>query len=138
MRFPFAFVEVNKCYRDITSVKNLRSYSVRRSGTIGMLMNTSRPLVVGAAVGLLISATAMALIWFGVAGVLWVGNTDLMYVFWPSSRILTVGWSSTIPGISNTVLSVAINCFLYMALAYALHSVWRIVRRSVNHSGRGL
>ena len=76
--------------------------------------------MVGGVVGLVVSSAVLGLLWFGVAGVLVVGNTDLMYVFWPSSVILVFGWHSTISGVLITALSVAINCFLYMALAYAL------------------
>jgi len=70
----------------------------------------------------------LMLLWFGVAGVLIVGHTDTMYVLWPSSSILTVGWRSTVPGVMTTMASVAINCLLYMAIVYVLHRVVRIVR----------
>lgn len=62
----------------------------------------------------------LALLWFGVAGVLVVGKTDLMYVFWPASVMLVAGWCRTIPGIMITASAVAINCLLYMAVAYSL------------------
>ena len=91
-------------------------------------MTTRRVLLAGGIVGLGVSGTVLALIWFGVAGVLIVGRTDLMYVFWPSSVMLVVGWSTTIPGIMITASSVVINCLLYMALAYALRQVARLVR----------
>jgi hypothetical protein len=39
------------------------------------------------------------------------------------SLMLTVNWRSTAPGIATTVASVAINCVLYMAVAYALYRV---------------
>jgi hypothetical protein len=48
-------------------------------------MTTRQVLIVGGIVGLLVSSGVLALIWFGVAGVLGVGKTDLMHVFWPSS-----------------------------------------------------
>jgi len=57
---------------------------------------------------------ALALLWFGVAGVLYTGNTNLMHVFWPSSVMLVGGWCCTVPGIMITASSVVINCSLYM------------------------
>ncbi len=94
-------------------------------------MTTRQVLIVGGIVGLLLSSTVLALLWFGVAGVLVVGKTDLMYVFWPSSVMLLTSWRSTIPGIMLTASSVAINCLLYMALGYALLRVVRLVRSSL-------
>ncbi len=90
-------------------------------------MTTRVVLIVGAIVGLLVSSAVLALMWFGVAGVLYVGRTDLMRIFWPSSVILTVGWRTTIPGIMITASSVVINCMLYMALAYAIRQVARLI-----------
>jgi hypothetical protein len=86
-------------------------------------MTTQRVLLIGVVVGLCVSIAVLALLWFGVAGVLVVGHTDLMYVFWPSSLMLTTGWRTTLPGIGTTVVSVAVNCLLYMAVAYGLHRV---------------
>jgi len=93
-------------------------------------VTTRQVLIVGGIVGLLLSSAVLALIWFGVAGVLTVGRTDLnlMYVIWPSSVMLTGGWRTTIPGVMITASSVVINCLLYMALAYALVRVARLVR----------
>lgn len=69
-------------------------------------MATRLVLGIGAFVGFCVSLAVLALLWFGVAGVLNVGRTDLMYIFWPSSQMLTVGWRSTAPGIAMTVISV--------------------------------
>lgn len=91
-------------------------------------LTTRQVLLAGGIVGLSVSGAVLALIWFGVAGVLTVGRTDLMYVFWPSSVMLIVGWRSTIPGMMITASSVGINCLLYMALAYALRRVVQLVR----------
>jgi hypothetical protein len=91
-------------------------------------MATRQVLIVGGVVGLVMSSAVLALLWFGVAGVLVIGNTDLMYVFWPSSVMLVVGWRSTIPGMFITALSVLINCLLYMMLAYTLRRVVGLVR----------
>jgi len=82
-------------------------------------------------VGFCVSIAVLVLLWFGVAGVLIVGGTDLMYLFWPSSLMLTVGWHSTFPGVMTTVASVGLNCVAYMAFAYLLHSVVRIARCTV-------
>ncbi len=91
-------------------------------------MTSRQVLMVGGIVGLLVSSAVLALLWFGVAGILISGKTDLMYVFWPSSVMLVTNWRSTIPGMMITASSVAINCLLYMALAYALLRVTRLVR----------
>jgi hypothetical protein len=80
-------------------------------------------LLIGVFVGFCVSLAVLALLWFGVAGVLNVGRTDLMYIFWPSSLMLTVGWRSTAHGIATTVVSVAINCLLYMAVAYGFYRI---------------
>ena len=82
----------------------------------------------GGVVGLLVSSVVLALFWFGVAGVLVIGKTDLKYIFWPSSVMLVASWRSTIPGMMITASSVAINCLLYMVFAYALLSFARVVR----------
>ncbi|MGA9980639.1 MAG: hypothetical protein WBQ08_18605 [Candidatus Sulfotelmatobacter sp.] len=84
-------------------------------------------LIVGGIVGLLVSTAVLALLWFGVAGALVVGRTDLMYVFWPASVMLVGGWRGTIPGMMITATAVAINCLLYMAVAYFLRVVVRLV-----------
>jgi len=91
-------------------------------------MTTRQILIVGGTVGLLVSSALLALLWFGAAGVLVIGKTDLMYVFWPSSVMLVTGWRSTIPGMMITASSVVINCLLYMAFAYALLRFARLVR----------
>jgi len=94
-------------------------------------MATRLVLGIGACVGFCVSLVVLALLWFGVAGVLNVGQTDLMYIFWPSSLMLTVGWRSTAPGIATTIVSVAINCVLYMAVAYGLYRIVLGVKKSV-------
>ena len=94
-------------------------------------MTLRQILLTGAVVGLCVSMAVLALLWFGVSGILVVGRFDLMYIFWPSSLMLTVGWRSTVHGITITVESVVINCLLYMAIAYALHHVMRAVYRTV-------
>jgi hypothetical protein len=91
-------------------------------------MTTRQVLIIGGIVGLLVSSAVLALLWFGVAGVLVIGKIDLTYVFWPSSVMLVTGWRSTIPGMMITASSVVINCLLYMAFAYALLRSARLVR----------
>ena len=92
-------------------------------------MTTRQALIVGGIVGLLVSTVVLALLWFGVSGVLIVGKTDLMYVFWPASVMLVVGWRSTIHGMMITALAIAINCLLYMGVAYFLRLVVRLSTR---------
>ena len=45
--------------------------------------------------------------------------------------MLTLGWRSTAPGIATTVMSVAINCLLYMAVAYGFYHIVLAVNKSV-------
>ena len=94
-------------------------------------MTTRQVLLSGAAVGLCVSTAVLVLLWFDVAGVLNVGRTDVMYILWPSSLMLTSDWRSTVPGVAATIASVGINCLLYMALAYALSCILRSFDRSV-------
>jgi hypothetical protein len=88
-------------------------------------------LLIGALFGLAVSGAVLTLLGFGVAGVLHSNGTgtDWMHVFWPASVMLVVGWRSTIPGLVITVSAVAINCFLYMAIAYVLWQLARLLRR---------
>jgi hypothetical protein len=92
-------------------------------------MRLSLALRVGAVMGLLISCGILALFWFGVAGVLRVGHTDLTHLLWPSSVMLVGGWRSTVPGVMITVSSVAINCLLYAAVVFVLGSIAGAVLR---------
>ena len=94
-------------------------------------MTTKRVLLAGVAVGFCVSIAVLVLLWFGVAGVLNIGRTDLMYILWPSSLILTSGWRSSFVGVATTVVSVGVNCLLYMAGAYGLYCVVRTLGRSV-------
>ena len=91
-------------------------------------MSTRQVLIVGGIVGLLVSSAVLALLWFGVAGVLYVSGSNLMYVFWPSSVMLVTTWRSTVPGVMITLSSVAINCLLYMSVAYALTRLAQLIR----------
>lgn len=48
-------------------------------------MSTRQVTISAAAVGLVVSLGILALIGSGTAGVLVIGQTDLMYLLWPSS-----------------------------------------------------
>jgi hypothetical protein len=103
---------------------------VRERGAV--LLTAKTAALIGGGVGLVVSAAVLALLWFGVAGVLGtIGQTDLMFVLWPSSFILLVGWHSTIRGIMMTVFSVATNCLLYSAIALLLRACIRQVLQRV-------
>ncbi|HZQ19267.1 MAG TPA: hypothetical protein VFA90_11125 [Terriglobales bacterium] len=96
-------------------------------------MNTRTVLLIGTLLGIASSGAVLTLLWFGVAGVLQVGGTDLMRLLWPSSVMLVMGWRRTIPGIMITASAVAINCLLYTLIAY---STWRLVRLFRRVEGR--
>lgn len=101
-------------------------------------MVTTRRVAYGAGViGLIVSGIMLALLAFGVSGVLTVGKTDLMYILWPSSMMLIVGWRTTVAGITITAFAVALNCLLYAGGAILLRltaiATLRVVDR---HSAR--
>ena len=121
------FQKVNDCNRDVTTVTS-GGIAFRDEWRHNQSMTTRQVLIVGGIVGLFVSSAVLALIWLGAGGVLAIGKTDLMYIIWPSSVMLVVGWRNTIPGIMITASSVVINCLLYTALAYALLRVARLVR----------
>jgi hypothetical protein len=52
-----------------------------------------------------ISVGILALPPMGVSGVLFVNQVDFMYVLWPFSLMLTVGWRTTPLGAAITLLS---------------------------------
>jgi hypothetical protein len=79
----------------------------------------------GGVVGLVISGAILTLLALGVSGVLIVNGIDLMYLLWPSSRMLTVGWRTTPTGITITALSVIVNCLLYLGIAMLLRFILR-------------
>jgi hypothetical protein len=90
-------------------------------------MSTRQVLFVGGIAGLLVASAMLTLLWFGVAGVLYTGNTNLMHVFWPSSMMLVLGWCCTVPGVMITASAIVINCLLYMGVAYSLRVVVRLI-----------
>ena len=83
-------------------------------------MTTWQSAVVGGTVGLLVSGLVLMLLWFGVAGVLMVGRSDLMYFLWPSSLMLTVTWGRTLNGIMTTIAAVALNVLMYGTIGILL------------------
>jgi hypothetical protein len=89
-------------------------------------LTTRRVAIVGGGVGLLVSGVVLVLLWFGVAGVLRIGRTDLMYLLWPSSLMLTITWDRTLFGITLTVVSVALNVLMYGAIAILIERALRL------------
>ena len=87
-------------------------------------MTIRQSAILGVIVGLLISTAILILMWYGVGGILAIGNNtdpiDLMYIVWPSALMLTVGWRTTPHGIITTLISVIINCCVYGILAILL------------------
>ena len=93
-------------------------------------MTKKRVAVIGGLIGLFICCGVLALIEFGVAGVLVVGGTDLMYFVWPSALMLTVTWRSTLLGAMITVVSVALNCAVYALIALLLRACIHTLRKA--------
>lgn len=92
-------------------------------------MGTKSIAVFGATVGLLVAGAILVLLWLGVSGILKAGQTDVMYVLWPSSLILVAGWRTTSVGILIALLAVLVNCALYACLATLLRSGIGLVAR---------
>jgi hypothetical protein len=93
-------------------------------------MTRKRVSVIGGLIGLFICCGVLALIEFGVAGVLVVRGTDLMYFVWPSAWMLTVTWRSTLLGAMITVVSVALNCAVYALIALLLRACIHTLRKA--------
>jgi hypothetical protein len=58
-------------------------------------MSTKQVVMLGSAIGGITSLFILGLLLFGESGVLSWRHTDWMYVLWPSSILLVVGWRST-------------------------------------------
>jgi len=99
-------------------------------------VNRRTVLLIGISLGLATSGAVLTLMWFDVAGVLYVNGVDLMRLFWPSSVMLLITWRSTPHGVMITIFAVAINCLLYMAIGYALLFFVRVVRTSLRTVGQ--
>ena len=87
-----------------------------------MKMTTRRLVLSAGTIGLIVSIAILTLIAFGVAGVLFTHEIDLMHVLWPSSLMLTTGWRTTFHGIALTVISVFLNCLTYSVVAVLLRA----------------
>jgi len=88
-------------------------------------MSRSAVVITATVVALLASGAVLTLIYFGVAGVLRLGNgLDLMYVLWPASYMLTINWHTTTVGIANTIGLVLVNCVTYIAVALGLRELF--------------
>ncbi len=86
-------------------------------------MTIRQAAILGGIVGLLVSTSVLILMWYGVSGILAIGNnTDPRYIVWPSWLLLTVGWRTTPHGIIMTLISVTINCGMYAILAVLLRT----------------
>ncbi len=99
-------------------------------------MKTQTVLLIGISLGLATSGAVLALMWFGVSGVLQLSSVDLRSVFWPSWVMLLTSWRTTPHGVITTIIAVVINCLLYMAIAYALLSLVRVFRKALRPAGQ--
>ena len=80
-------------------------------------MTRNQAILTGAAIGLILPAIVLILLWFGLGFGIAVGHINLTNLLWPSSSMLIRGWRSTVPGIMITVSSIVINCLLYATIA---------------------
>jgi hypothetical protein len=90
---------------------------------------------IGALAGLVVSGCILALLWFGVAGVLITDHLDLMYVLWPSSVVLVGGWHATTLGILITSCAVAANCLMYSGMSVLLAWSAKLISRFLSTRG---
>jgi hypothetical protein len=89
-------------------------------------MTVRQAVIAGGSLGLTVPALVLALLWrYGIWEIM-LGDTDLRKMLWPSSVIMMVGWCCTVPGVLLTVLSIAINCLLYVAVALLLRAGIRL------------
>src|SRR5437667_4470175 len=100
-------------------------------------MTTKRLALSAGTIGLIVSIAILTLIGFGVAGVLFTHEIDLMYVLWPWSLMLTTGWRTTVHGIALTVISVFLNCLTYSFVALLLRAGLRFVVNLIGSSHLG-
>lgn len=76
--------------------------------------------LIGVSLGLIVCCGVLTLLWFGVAGILWIDGTNLTNIVWPSSLMLIGGWRTTLNGILTTLVSVVLNCATYAIIAVLL------------------
>ena len=94
-----------------------------------MVIRRTIVLVAGAA--LLVSAIVLCLLaWLGIWEYMLFGRIDLRVIFWPSSIMIPLDWSTTARGIIVTLFSVVVNCFLYVGIALILRAGTSAARRS--------
>lgn len=89
----------------------------------------TRTIIVGSAAGLLVSAAILVLLASGVAGVLIIGSTDLMYFLWPAALMLTNGWRTSLVGFTITAAAVVLNCLTYIAAGLLLRALSLRIKR---------
>ena len=100
------------------------SRTIRCPSGVGTCLRTEEDVFVtgrkaaslGCGMGLTVCAAILALMWWGVSGVLFVGNVDLASVFWPSFFLLTTTWHSSAYRVAITLSAIAINCLIYALL----------------------
>lgn len=90
-------------------------------------MSTKAVALIAGVAGLIVSFAILTLMAFGVSGVLHGHSVDWMYLLWPSSLMLVVGWRTTILGITITAVSIITNCLLYSFIAVLLWTGIRFV-----------
>ncbi len=84
----------------------------------------------------MVSFAILTLMAFEVSGVLHGQRVDWMYILWPSSLMLVVGWRTTIPGITITAVAIITNCLLYAFLAFLLSTGVRFIVSSLHSRHR--
>jgi|SRR5690348_7457406 hypothetical protein len=91
-------------------------------------MTVRQTVVAGGVVGLAVSVVVLTLLWrYGVWEIM-LGNIDLRVVLWPSSVMVPVTWSRTVPGILTTISSLAVNCLIYITIALLLRTGFRALK----------
>jgi hypothetical protein len=94
-------------------------------------MSVRQTAVLASGVALLVCGTVLVLLWrLGIWEYLLLGRTDLRVIFWPSSVMVPIHWSTSAYGILMTSFSVLANCFLYVGIALFLRKFISGLRRS--------
>jgi hypothetical protein len=77
-------------------------------------------VLAGALLGLGLSVGTLVLFRYGVAGVLQIGNINLMYLLWPFSIIAVFARDDANLGALLVFIAIVLNCVMYGALAFFL------------------
>ncbi len=94
-------------------------------------MTLRRTVMLAAVAALVVSGTVLGLLaWLGIWEYMLFGRTDLRVILWPSSVMLPMEWCTTARGILITLLSIILNCFMYIGIALMLRSCISAIRRS--------